>query len=101
MRLVLSFLLIQFVALGTGDAVGQTVGAQKNIQGEWQGTAITQAGRVRIVVKVSRLSDGTYRATMDSPDQHAIDVPIDSFVCNDSFVRFDMKDSELTFEGGL
>ena len=113
MRVILIFLLISVVALCSTaparslspkkklDSNAQVVDPQPNVQGEWQGTVTSQVGRVRIIVKVSRLADGTYKGTMDSPDQHATNVPIDSFLFNDSYVRFEMKDAELVFEGGL
>jgi hypothetical protein len=35
---------------------------------------------LRLILKVSQGSDGSLKATMDSPDQNANDLPVDSIV---------------------
>ena len=55
------------------------------VAGIWQGTLM---GSLRLVFKVSRAPDGTHTATMDSPDQGALGIPVTSVVVTGDSVRF-------------
>jgi pimeloyl-ACP methyl ester carboxylesterase len=78
-----------------------SVDAGSNLQGNWQGTLNSGAGKLRLVIKVSKAADGAFKATMDSPDQGATDLPVDTFIFKDSFVRFEMKMIQASFDGAL
>lgn len=90
---------------GTSDqnSAGQTSGVEttKDIQGTWQGILNSPAGQLRLVLKISKAADGTLKATMDSPDQGAADLRVDTINFKDSYLRFEMKDIQATFDGGL
>ncbi|MFY9556055.1 MAG: alpha/beta fold hydrolase [Blastocatellia bacterium] len=73
----------------------------QRIQGSWQGTINSPAGKLRLVLKVSKATDGNLKATLDSPDQGATDLPVDSISFKDSYLRFEMKMIQATFDGGL
>ena len=84
----------------TSRPAGADVAAQ-TIQGSWQGVLNSPAGKLRLVLKVSRASDGTLRAALDSPDQGAADLPVDSITFKDSYLWFEMKAIQASFDGGL
>jgi len=73
----------------------------RNIQGTWQGILNSQVGKLRLVLKISKAADGALKATMDSPDQGAADLPVDTITFKDSYLRFEMKDIQANFDGGL
>lgn len=73
----------------------------RNIQGSWQGILNSQVGKLRLVLKLSKAPDGALKATMDSPDQGAAGLPVDTITFKDSYLRFEMKDIEASFDGGL
>jgi hypothetical protein len=83
-----------------GQAAGADAATQ-NIQGSWQGVLNSQFGKLRLVLKVSKAAAGTFKATLDSPDQGAEDIPVDTITFRDSYVRFEMKEIQVSFDGGL
>lgn len=48
-----------------------------NIEGIWLGKLRAQSIELRIVFKVKSPKQGEYQATMDSPDQGAMDIPVE------------------------
>src|SRR5690606_34868950 len=56
-------------------AKGQDVGA-RGIIGTWQGVLVAGGARLRVVFRVTEAPDGGLEATMDSPDQGAMGIPI-------------------------
>ena len=103
---VLSLLvLLCSVAVLNADA-GQVTSSQPantdtSIQGNWQGKLNATFGGLWLVLKISKAADGTFKATMDSPDQGAMDLPVDRFIFKDSYVRFEMNQIHASFDGGL
>jgi hypothetical protein len=53
----------------------QTSGAQKNIQGTWQGKLSVAGNALRMVVHIKE-QNGSYAATLDSPDQGVKGIPV-------------------------
>lgn len=70
------------------------------IEGRWEGTIDAGGAKLRLVLHVVR-KDGTLSATLDSPDQAATDLPIDSISIFVSSVRFEMKSLLAAYEGQL
>src|SRR5437867_12714569 len=58
------------------------------IEGLWQGTL---QGMLRLVVHVERGPAGGLTATLDSPDQGAMGLAIDTLVATADSMRFDMR----------
>ena len=75
--------------------------ATPGIEGSWLGVLNSAAGRLRLVLKVSKTGNGALHAVLDSPDQGAMGLPVDAISINDSYVRFEMKAIQATFDGGL
>jgi pimeloyl-ACP methyl ester carboxylesterase len=78
-----------------------SVDDRQNLQGNWHGKLNATFGGLRLVLKISKAADGTFKATMDSPDQGAVDLAVDEFTFKDSYVRFEMNDIHASFNGGL
>ncbi len=74
--------------------------AARDISGVWRGVLNSPAGQLHLVLKVSMGSDGKLKALLDSPDQNASNLPVDSITFEDSYLRFEMKAIHATFEGG-
>ena len=59
---------------------------QQNIQGIWQGVLEVSGAKLRIVFNISAGQNTTLTATMDSPDQGVIGIPVDKVTFqNDNF----------------
>lgn len=75
------FALLFFAALLATAAV-----AQKSVEGAWRGTLRFSGMSVRLVLHLTK-QGGTYAATLDSPDQGALGMPVSSVqLAGDSLV---------------
>ncbi len=70
-----------------------------SIEGIWEGKLKVPGGELRIVFKISKNPDGTLTATLDSPDQGAIDFPVEEVIFKDDTLRLEVKSMGAVFEG--
>jgi len=80
--------------------VAVLAGAQ-DISGDWQGPLTTPMGELRLVVHVTKQADGTYKGTMDSPDQNSNGAPLDTLTLDGSKVHFTLNVAKGFFDGAL
>jgi hypothetical protein len=73
----------------------------QDVVGDWQGDLAIGAGEVRIVVHITKSSDGTLKATMDSPDQGAVGIPVESVTLDGNKLRFTTNAVKGTYEGTI
>jgi hypothetical protein len=57
--------------------------AGQDITGDWQGTLSAGGAELHLVLHVTKGSDGTLHATLDSLDQGANGIPVSSIVLKD------------------
>jgi pimeloyl-ACP methyl ester carboxylesterase len=74
---------------------------QKSLAGNWLGVLEVGGTKLRLMLKISAGADNSLHATMDSIDQGANDLPVDSIVQTGSSVRVEMKGLGAVFEGKL
>ncbi len=67
----------------------------------WQGALDVGGIKLRLVLKISRNPDGTLKATLDSIDQGAMNLPIESIVIENKTMHFTMKSIGGSYEGIL
>lgn len=67
----------------------------------WQGALDVGGIKLRLVLKIFKNPDGTLKATLDSIDQGAMNLPIDSIVIENKTMRFTMKSIGGSYEGTL
>jgi len=70
-----------------------------SIEGIWEGKLKVPGTELRIVFKISKNSDGTLTATLDSPDQGATDIPVEEVIFIDNTLRLEVKSAGGVFEG--
>ncbi len=70
----------------------------QNIAGDWEGTLRVQSAELRLVLHVTK-DDGKLKATLDSVDQDADDIPVTSISLKDGNLRFDVLDVHGTYQG--
>jgi len=73
----------------------------QSIEGSWEGPLNSPVGKLRLVLNVSKDSSGGFKATLDSPDQGASNLPIDKITLTDSFVHFEKQDIQAIFDGAI
>jgi pimeloyl-ACP methyl ester carboxylesterase len=67
-------------------------------EGDWRGTLDAGAAKLDLILHVVR-KDGTLTATLDSPDQGATGLAVDSITVNGKSLRFEMKSLGADYEG--
>ncbi len=72
---------------------------QEGIEGIWEGVLKTPALELRVVVKISKTGDGQLKATMDSPDQGAKNIGIDTITLEKDRLKFEVKIVNGHYEG--
>lgn len=86
------------------DTSGQNANAQaaaQGIEGIWMGTLDINGVKLRLVLKVSKGPDGKLWGKLDSLDQDAKDLPIDTLDYEAGRLRFEMKALGASFEGAM
>jgi opacity protein-like surface antigen len=79
-------------------ATSQEQTQQVEPAGEWKGTLNAGAVKLDLVLHVSK-KDGALSATLDSPDQGATGLAIDSITVTGKSLRFEMKSLGANYEG--
>jgi uncharacterized protein len=81
-------------------AATQASSAERSIE-NWEGSLNVGAVRLRLVLKVKRGAEDSLSATLDSIDQGAKDIPVDSITIKDGRLMFAMKLLQAEFTGTL
>lgn len=76
------------VSLLTGTTAFSAAPPAASPEGAWQGSL---QGMMRLVIHVERTAGGRLRGTMDSPDQGAMGLPIDTLIFANDSLRFTMR----------
>jgi pimeloyl-ACP methyl ester carboxylesterase len=85
-----------------GFAFGQKPGdSSPNLIGTWEGTLDAGTAKLRLVLHINAAKDGALVGRLDSPDQGASDLPIDSLSVAGTTLKFEMKSLGATYEGKL
>ncbi len=98
-RLVSLFLVIG-VSVAPWALPAQDQAAGKGLEGTWEGTLGSGAAKLRLVLSISRSSQGAYTGLLDSVDQGAT-LPVDRIAVVGSKVRLEFKSIGGVYEGEL
>ena len=106
----IAILLVVLVVVSPAAAHSRTIApgshqqaaasAQAGIEGLWGGT-LDVGVKLRLVLKISRTADGKLKATVDSVDQAANDLPVDTISFQDGILKFEMKRLLASYVGTL
>lgn len=88
-------LVMVFQLIGVADALA----AEPALEGTWLGKLAVSGVELRIVFNVARDADGTYTATLDSPDQGAKGIPVSKVQVENGTVLFEIKAAAALYEG--
>jgi len=78
----------------------QNQAAPKGLEGTWQGVLGDGATKLRLVLTISKSSDGQYRGMIDSIDQGAT-IPIDKISADGDSVRLEVGSVGGVYEGSF
>jgi len=90
-----------FTAIFTSVSLFSFVSIEKNIEGIWQGTLKVQGIELRIIFKIKKDKDESLSATMDSPDQGAENIPMDTVKLEGSNLFMELKKAGGVYEGSI
>jgi hypothetical protein len=76
-----------------------TLQAQQ-IEGTWNGKLTVPQGELRVSFHITS-ADGVYTSTMDSPDQNALGIPVDSTFYNAPELTIKVPSIDLVYTGQL
>jgi pimeloyl-ACP methyl ester carboxylesterase len=84
------------VAVALVLLAGTTAVAKEEV---WEGTLDSQGVQLRLVLHIDKPDKGDWKATLDSPDQSANGLKVDTIAVKDGMLRFEMKDLGARFSG--
>lgn len=71
------------------------------VEGNWRGALDVGGVKLRLVLKISKTADGKFTATVDSLDQAATDLVVDTITFQDGTLKFEMKKLSASYVGTL
>ena len=84
----------------SGQDSGQSIQV-RGVEGSWQGTLEASGSKLRLGLDIAKSPDGTFKGNLDSFDQGAMDIPINSIVLRDTNLRLELKGIGAIYEGTL
>jgi len=100
--MIQTFALITLLAAGAQAPAAppaQTPAAA--VVGDWLGTLDAGGAKLRLAVHISKKYDGTLKALIDSLDQGAIGIPVDTATFADGKLNLDVSKIGASYEGTL
>jgi murein DD-endopeptidase len=93
-------LVIAFIGMCPAHAAGQAAKADNDLAGTWKGELGTGAGKLHIVLTITKAADGALSGQLNSVDQGAV-IPMQNITLKGDSVRFEVKDVGGLYEGTL
>lgn len=100
-RMIQAAVVVAVLIAATAQAADEPPPAAKSIDGIWQGVLKIGDVELRIVVRIAKDDQGQLKATMDSPDQGAKGIVVDSAMLEGDDVRLQVKLIQGAFAGKL
>jgi RNA polymerase sigma factor (sigma-70 family) len=98
----LTFQRVKAAAQTTADGgLDYGHGISTQIEGHWKGAIAVKTLALHVVFNIALMTDGSYSATMDSPDQGATGIPATTVQYTAPNLRMDWKGIDGVFSGKL
>lgn len=81
------------------EAQTPSIKVSADVEGSWQGTLDAGGTTFRLILKISKATDGSFSASLDSPDQGSNNMPINTLTATSDSLTFEMKYIGASFEG--
>lgn len=94
-------ILVLLILTGISFTYPQVLYGNVDVKGIWQGSLKVSGTELRIVFKISMGEGDALTATMDSPDQGAIDIPVDEVIVEGDNLTLKVKSIGGVYEGKL
>src|SRR5262245_41913229 len=90
--------LLFFVGLLAGAVLAQP---PTGAEGRWEGTLVVGLNQLRLVVDITKASDGVFLGTLTSVDQGGVKIPLDVVRQTGNSVHIEIRAVNGTFDGTL
>ncbi|MEX2112827.1 MAG: alpha/beta fold hydrolase [Pirellulales bacterium] len=100
-RLLIFLSLVSIGALVAMIGAESTRAAEPDVAGHWQGTLETGVVDLRIVFNIAKSPEGRLTATMDSPDQGAKGLPIETAALEGNVLTLEARRIGGTYQGTI
>ena len=87
--------------LAVAGATVVTPQTTPSVEGNWSGALDVGTFKLRLVLKISKSAEGKLTATVDSLDQNAKDLVVDTITFEDGTLKFEMKALSASYVGTL
>jgi hypothetical protein len=81
------------------EAQVTSITVSADVEGHWQGILDAGGTTLRLILKLAKKADGSYTATLDSPDQANNDMPINVLTATGDSLTFEMKYIGASYAG--
>src|SRR5664279_82208 len=88
-------------ALLLSSAVTYGGPSTNDLAGNWKGALEVGQAKLRLLFKISRTPTGVLTGKLDSLDQGAGDIPVETIVTKDNTVRMEVKSVQGVYEGSF
>src|ERR1035438_10270140 len=88
-------------ALLLSSAIALGAPSTNDLTGNWKGALEVGQVKLRLLFKISRTPAGILTAKLDSLDQGARDIPVETIVSKDNSVRMEVKSVQGVYEGSF
>jgi hypothetical protein len=96
------FLAVLVTLIASTFVLGATTTASVSAAiGDWEGRIDTENGSLRVIVHISRATDGKLNGSLDSPDQASTGTSIDSVIYKEPDLHFAIELFGSTFDGKM
>ncbi len=86
--------------IGLALAPAPVTAADPKLEGAWEGTLkVNDDISLRLIFRIAKGADGSYSATLDSPDEGAKGIKVDAVKLDKSNVTLSIKAIQATYEG--
>lgn len=93
--------LSRFFVLSLTIATLSVVANAQGAEGDWEGTLKAGASEFRLVLHVRRDDKGTFKATLDSIDQNAAGIPVNSISVTGDELKFELPEIQASYSGKI
>ena len=92
--------VLLLILISLGMIMCSSKSGEENIEGIWQGTLIFPGAiELRVIFTISKLPDGSLRATMMRPEQRDEKIPVTKIVVEDNHLLLEVASISGSFDG--
>ncbi|MEE9436076.1 MAG: alpha/beta hydrolase [Candidatus Adiutricales bacterium] len=99
--ILLSCMAILVFGPGPGTCLAASMKDSLNIQGVWAGNLKVSGASLKVIFKITLQADGSYKATLDVPDQGASKIPVTEVTLKDSTLVLKVDSIRASYTGTI